>query len=71
MNLFGSTVLTVAAVAALVAAVVCQSGIVAAVGVVLLMTGRALLIVGRHRERRAAERMNPPSSAESWQPPGP
>jgi len=71
MNLLGTTVLTIVAIAALVAAVICRSGLLAAIGVGLLMAGRALLIVGRHRERRAAERMNASSSAEIWQPPGP
>lgn len=69
MNLIGTTVLTLAAIAALVAAAVFHSGVVAMIGVGLLATGRALLIVGRQRQRRAAQRMNaPPSSAEPWQP---
>lgn len=71
MNLVGTTVLTTAAIATLIAAVVSHSGVVAAVGVGMLVTGRALLIVGRARERRAAERTSVTSSAELRRPPSP
>jgi hypothetical protein len=68
MTLFAATALTLASVAVLVSSVIYHNGNAAVVGVGLLVLGRALLIAGRQRERRAAERVHGSGSAGARDP---
>jgi hypothetical protein len=64
MNLLATTALTLASVAAFVTAIVGHSGVAVAIGVGLLMAGRAVLIAGWLSGLGTAERLDAASSAE-------